>query len=133
MGATTRAGTAYPSGAPELTPGFFVGSCYSIFSFMCMFYRPLFVLLYYFFWSLCCLFFFHLRILTTSLVSPNSSCVNVTGVPCKLRHRKTINYKSQSGYMVVFEYFLLRKKIISKETKRTVFNVCMYHDPVWIH
>ena len=29
--------------------------CYSIFSFMCMFCRSLFVLLYFFFWSLCCL------------------------------------------------------------------------------
>ena len=33
------AGTAYPSGAPEFTPGFKWDSCYSIFSFMCMFCR----------------------------------------------------------------------------------------------
>ena len=46
--ATSEAGTAYPSRAPEW------GSCYSIFSFMCMFCRSLFVLLYFFFWSLCC-------------------------------------------------------------------------------
>ena len=38
-------------------------SCYSIFSFMCMFCRSLFVLLYFFFWPLCCLFFFDIRIL----------------------------------------------------------------------
>ena len=31
-GTSSGAGTAYPSGAPEFTPGF-----YSIFSFMCMF------------------------------------------------------------------------------------------------
>jgi len=43
-GATSKAGTAYPSGAPEFTPGFKGGSCYSIFSFMCMFCRSLFVL-----------------------------------------------------------------------------------------
>ena len=43
MGATSGAGTAYPSGAPELTPGFQWGSCYSIFSFICMFCRSLFV------------------------------------------------------------------------------------------
>ena len=49
------------------------GSCYSIFSFMCMFYRSLFVLLYFFFWPLCCLFFFDLRILITPLVSSKSS------------------------------------------------------------
>ena len=38
-GATSGAGTAYRSGAPEFTPGF-----YSIFSLMCMFCRSLFVL-----------------------------------------------------------------------------------------
>jgi hypothetical protein len=58
-------GTAYPSGAPEFIPGFQWGSCYSIFSFMCMFYRSLFVLLYFSFWPLCCLFFFDIRILIT--------------------------------------------------------------------
>ena len=31
-GATSGAGTAYPSGAPEFIPGFEWGSCYSIFS-----------------------------------------------------------------------------------------------------
>ena len=35
MGATSGAGTAYPYGAPEFTPGFKWGSFYSIFSFMC--------------------------------------------------------------------------------------------------
>jgi hypothetical protein len=39
-----------------LNIGFQWGSCYSIFSFMCMFCRSLFVLLYFFFWPLCCLF-----------------------------------------------------------------------------
>jgi hypothetical protein len=57
---------AYPSGAPEFTPGFKWGSCYSIFTFICMFGRSLFVLLYFFFWPLCCLFF-DIRILITSL------------------------------------------------------------------
>jgi len=56
-------------------PRVFVGSCYSIFSFMCMFCRPLFVLLYFFFWELCCLFFYALRILITPLVSSNSSYI----------------------------------------------------------
>ena len=41
---TSGAGTAYPSGAPEFTSGFQWGLCYSIFSFMCMFCRSLFVL-----------------------------------------------------------------------------------------
>ena len=33
MGATSGTGTAYLSGAPEFTPGFQWGSCYSIFSY----------------------------------------------------------------------------------------------------
>ena len=33
-GAARGKGAAYPSGAPELIPGFEWGSCYSIFSFM---------------------------------------------------------------------------------------------------
>ena len=40
-------------------------SCYSIFRFMCMFCRSLFVLLYLFFWPFCSLFFFDIRILIT--------------------------------------------------------------------
>ena len=48
-GATSGAGTAYSSGAPKFTPGFRWSSCYSIFSFMCMFCRSLFVRLYFFF------------------------------------------------------------------------------------
>ena len=36
-GAISVAGTAYHSGAPEFTPGFKWGLCYSIFSFMCIF------------------------------------------------------------------------------------------------
>ena len=52
---------------------FWQGSCYSIFSFICMFFRSLFVLLYFFFWPLCCLFFFYIQILITPLVSSNSS------------------------------------------------------------
>jgi hypothetical protein len=54
-------------------PGFWWGSCYSIFSFICMFCWSLFVLLYFFFWPLCCLFFFDIRILIAPLVSSNSS------------------------------------------------------------
>ena len=42
---TSGAVTAYTSRAHEFTPGFKWGSCYSIFSFMCMFCRSLFFLL----------------------------------------------------------------------------------------
>ena len=49
------------------------GSCFSIFSFICMFCRSLFVLLYFFFWPLCCLFFLDIQILITPLISSSSS------------------------------------------------------------
>jgi hypothetical protein len=48
-------------------PVFSGGSCYLIFSFICMFCRSLFVLLHFFFWLLCCLSFFDIQILITSL------------------------------------------------------------------
>ena len=66
-GGTSGAGTAYATVAPEFTPDILWGSCYSIFNFICMFCRSLFVLLSLFFWPLCCLFFFDIRILITSL------------------------------------------------------------------
>jgi hypothetical protein len=72
-GATSEAGTAYPSGAPGFTPWFQWDSCYSIFSFMYMFWRSWFVLLSFFYWPWCCLFFLDLRVLTTPLLSSNSS------------------------------------------------------------
>ena len=75
-GATSRAGTAYPSGVPEFILEFVWGSCYSIFSAMCMFCRSVFALLYFFIWPLCCLFFFDLRILITPLVSSNLTYYN---------------------------------------------------------
>ena len=50
----------------SLDIGFWWGSCYSIFSFMCLFCRSLFVHLYFFFWLLCCLSF-DVWILITSL------------------------------------------------------------------
>ena len=49
------------------------GSCYSIFSFMCMFCRSLFVFLYFFFLPLCFLFLLDIQILITHLISSNSA------------------------------------------------------------
>ena len=57
--------------------GFQWGSCYSIFSFMCMFCRSQLDLLYFFFWPLCCLSFFDLLLLATPLVSSNYSYASV--------------------------------------------------------
>jgi hypothetical protein len=71
---TSEAGTAYPSGAPEITPGF-NGVRVTLSVVLCvMFCRSLFVLSSFYFWPLCCLSF-DLRILITPLVSSNSSSV----------------------------------------------------------
>ena len=72
-GVNSGAGTAYPSRAPGFTSGFQWDWCYSVFSFMRMLCRSLFVLLYLFFWTLCCLFFFDIPILIPPLISYNSS------------------------------------------------------------
>ena len=47
----------------------------ALFSFICMFCRSLFVLLYFFFWPLCCLFFCDIRL--QILVSSNSSHITI--------------------------------------------------------
>jgi hypothetical protein len=47
-GAISGEGTTYPTGAPVFTHGFQWGPCYSIFGFICMICRSLFVLLYFF-------------------------------------------------------------------------------------
>ena len=70
--ATSGAVTAYPSGAPEFT----LVLSYSIFGFLCMFSRLLFVLFSFFFWILYGLSFIDLRILITPLISSNSSYDN---------------------------------------------------------
>ena len=89
MGASSGAGTAHSSGAPEFTPSFQWGSCYLIFSFICMFSRSLFVLLYFFFWPLCCLFFFDIRILITSLWYLQT-LLHVTCLPYILHMKTTV-------------------------------------------
>ena len=55
------------------------GSSYSIFNFICMFCRSLFIFLSFFFWPLRCLSFFDLRILITALVSSNSPWIKLMG------------------------------------------------------
>ena len=96
--ATIGAGSAYPSGAHQCTPGFQWGSCYSIFSFMCMFCRLLFVLLSFFFQPLCCLSFFDLRILIISLVSSNSSYHWV----CNKSYTTGVNIGTGTAYIIEF-------------------------------
>ena len=104
-GTTNGEETAYPSGAPEFTPGVQWGSCYSIFSFMCMFCRSLFVLLYFFFWSLCCLFFFDLWILITPLVSSNSSYLAIVMPESQNIIYNFANYYFYNGYQLTTMYY----------------------------
>jgi len=52
MGATCGAGTAYPSGAPEFTPGFSGVFVARSLVFCEMFYRSFFVLVSFFFWPI---------------------------------------------------------------------------------
>ena len=88
---------------PEFTPGFQWGSCYWIFSIMCMFCRLLFVPLSFFFWLLCCMSFFDLRILITSLVSSNSSYIS--------SHFKYLKHEDQILKIILrpfFEFFQKR-------------------------
>ena len=89
-GANSGTGTAHPSGAPEFIPGFQWSLCYSIFSFISMFCRSLFVLSTFFFWSLCCLFFIDLLILISSLVSSNSSYAQTTMNSAKIKYAMAI-------------------------------------------
>ena len=95
IGATSGAGTAYPSGAPEFTP-IFSGVCVTrSLVLMCMFCRSLFV---FFFWPLCCLSL-DLRILITSLISSHSSytCNSAfymqLGIPKSEQESKKNNYR----------------------------------------
>ena len=123
--ATSGAGTAHPSGAPEFTSGFEWGFCYSIFSFICMFCRSLFVLLYFFFWPLCCLFFFNIRILITPLVSLNS----FSSIICNMsRYRRPclgpLNFLLQKiftlfNFLVFWLWSFLMKRI--PETKLDIY------------
>jgi hypothetical protein len=61
--------TCYFTGAPEFILGFYLCSCYPIFSFLC---RSLFVLL---FWPLCCLSC-ELQLLTTSFCFSEYLCTS---------------------------------------------------------
>jgi hypothetical protein len=83
----------------------FSGFRFLNFSFMCVFCRSLFVLLYFFFWPLCCLFFFDIRILITPLISSNSSYViywsmirGVLPLCCKVHY---VHYFSMTSLNVV--------------------------------
>ena len=95
MGGTRGAETTDLSGGHEFTPGFQLGSYYSIFSFICMFCRQLFILLYFFFWALCCLFFFDIwGIFKLLLCRCSDSCSKLLmihdnyGIPFKFKNKQ---------------------------------------------
>ena len=79
-----------------------IGSCYSIFSLMCMLCRSLFVLLSYFFYSLCFLFFFDLRIMITRLVSSTLLNVKLELIECLFPHKCTSQYTSKLQWSNTF-------------------------------
>jgi len=96
-GATSGTGTAYPYGAPEFTAGFSGGSCYSIFSFICMFCRSLFVLLYFSFGHcVVCSSSIYGFDLITPLVSACSSCITHV-LKTSLQIRTQINTRLQQS------------------------------------
>ena len=74
MGATSGAGTAYPSEHITSSPDFsWVRVTRSLVLYVCFVDRCL----YFFCWPLCCLFFLDIRILIAPLVSSNSSYLNL--------------------------------------------------------
>jgi hypothetical protein len=105
-------------GAPEFTPDFKSGSCYSFYSFICMFCRSLFVLLYFFFWPLCCLSLFDLRNMITPLVSSNSSFTNLS---CNGILKRFLNLMS-SMHMLRFLSFDF-ERTSTKHTYKTIERV----------
>jgi hypothetical protein len=72
--------------------------CYSSFSFMCMFCRSLFFLLYFFFWPLLCLFF-DIQILMYPLVFSNSSAdtMSLYSLSNQSFLKSTINENEEEG------------------------------------
>jgi hypothetical protein len=120
MGATSGAGTAYPSGASEFTPG----SCYSIFSVMCMFCRSLFVVLYFFFWPLCCLFFFDIRILITpfGIFKFFLTIDNLQSIPCHFKGASFTQSESTPYILCSAEHwiFLFYNYVVKDQSTITI-------------
>ena len=79
----------------------FPGLCYSIFSFICLFRRSLFVILYFFVWLLCCLFF-DIRILITSLLYLQTLPIidkNLTGLDY-ISNTVSVTLKTGNAYLL---------------------------------
>ena len=119
-GAPELAGSAYPSGAPEITLGFSGVRVARTFVFCAMFYRSLFVLLSFFFWPLCCLSFFDLRLLITPMASSNISYSSV---------KWHLSFKEQITLQLYFKcfpscarnFYILHKWLIVRKIKSTPF------------
>jgi hypothetical protein len=90
------------------------GSCYSIFSFICMVCRSLFVLLYFYFWPLFCLFFFDIRFLIAPLrqhiwnfylnLSTSSVCKTLSVVNVHMSVLVWYLYSTQRIYLFLVSY-----------------------------
>jgi hypothetical protein len=79
-----------------------VAACYSIFSFMCMFCRSLFILSYFFFWPLCCLFFFEYTFVDNS--------------------RMVIQQNSKKFYLKSVHFFLTTQHKLSRAFQTDMHN-----------
>ena len=110
MGATSGTGTAYSSGAPELTPVFSgLGVIRSLV--LCMFCRSLFFRLSFFFWPLCCLSFFNQGLggsmgqvvgLPSNSYKPITNAAWVRARLCKLRKGSTqLTVASDKAYQLL--------------------------------
>ena len=101
-GATNGTATSYLFEAPERTNGFCWGLCYSIFSFMYMFCRWLFIIFSFFSLLFSCLSFFDLRILITPFIYSNFFCISNS---YKLLNKSSLSreYLLKSIYYVKIE------------------------------
>ena len=89
-GAARGKEAAYPSGAPELIPGFEWGSCYSIFSFMCCYvdHRLCVVVSFYFGHGVICPSIFDVLnapLVCSTLFYVNIVVPHVLGELCKIK------------------------------------------------
>ena len=90
---------------------------YSIFCFICMFCRSLFVLLCFSFWPLCCLFVFEIRILNTPLVSS----LMATFVPTWFSACETIIVINTSNIL----HTLCLRQSTSQSMNQSIFQCCI--------
>jgi hypothetical protein len=126
-GAARGKGAAYPSGAPEIIPGFEWGSCYSIFSFVCCYvdHRLCVVVFFYFGHGVICPSIFD--VLNAPLVCSTLFYVNifvpyVLGELCKI-NRIILNVWCKYHFINIF---VQRKFIVLKHLSLHTPECCYF-------